>query len=218
MGKETSVPWGTWKSGEGLLLFVDISAGLLTAEFMLDLLIIYLRAVSSSFCGLLGDYFISATFCYLYRLILAVSSQKMSVGSKSGNSEDRGTSIPAVGRERWQPTPCWAWVRNKAAFSGRQPTGPCHSCLAGAEHPQLFLLPIPTFSCSCPASVLFQTWWMKTAEDGTNGGATSRIPQYHLDCSLERILTGRLGSGWNSPKSSLFTRTLSVGASPADKH
>lgn len=52
MGKETPVPWGVWKSGQGLLLFVVISAGLSTAEFLLDLPIISLRAVNPSFCGL----------------------------------------------------------------------------------------------------------------------------------------------------------------------
>lgn len=51
MGKETPVAWGIWKSSQGLLLFVDISAGLSIAEFLLDLPIIYLRAVNSSFCG-----------------------------------------------------------------------------------------------------------------------------------------------------------------------
>lgn len=104
MGKETPGAFG--RAVRVCCCLLDISAGLHTAEFLLDFPIIYLRAMNSSFCGLLGSYFISARFCYLYRLILAVSSQKMSVGSKSGNSKDRGTSISAVEQEQWQQTSC----------------------------------------------------------------------------------------------------------------
>lgn len=145
MGKETPVPWGTWKSGQGLLLFVDISAGLLTAEFLLDLPIIYLRAMNSSFCGLLGSYFISARFCCLYGLILAVSSQKMSVGSKSGNSEDRGTSIPAVGRERWQPPHAGPGRGTRRLSAAASPQG-------HVTHALLVLNTLSSFSSPSPLS------------------------------------------------------------------
>lgn len=69
-------------------------------------------------------------------------------------------------------------MKNKAAFS---PQGRVTRALLVAEHPQLFLLPIPTFSCSCPASVLVETRWMIV---GTSGGAASRISQHQTGLQL----------------------------------